>query len=114
MWFVPFFLDSPLHLGLQEGLAQDMNLQPAQVYNWFANYRRRQKSRICREEKLNYLCPEGTLMHHAKDQQNRGSNTPQTAGLSLLLGMWPRKLKNNFKLLQEEKDILSAEAASIY
>eukprot|EP00075_Anas_platyrhynchos_P008789 XP_021132734.2 anomalous homeobox protein isoform X2 [Anas platyrhynchos] len=64
----------------REGLAQDMNLQPAQVYNWFANYRRRQKSRICREEKLNYLCPEGTLMHHAKDQQNRGSYTPQTAG----------------------------------
>ncbi|KFV87755.1 Anomalous homeobox protein, partial [Struthio camelus australis] len=28
----------------REGLAQDMNLQPTQVYNWFANYRRRQKS----------------------------------------------------------------------
>ncbi|NXX22132.1 ANHX protein, partial [Podargus strigoides] len=28
----------------REGLARDMNLQPAQVYNWFANYRRRQKS----------------------------------------------------------------------
>ncbi|NXR43180.1 ANHX protein, partial [Zosterops hypoxanthus] len=28
----------------REGLAQDMKLQPIQVYNWFANYRRRQKS----------------------------------------------------------------------
>ncbi|NWZ37293.1 ANHX protein, partial [Brachypodius atriceps] len=28
----------------REGLARDMNLQPIQVYNWFANYRRRQKS----------------------------------------------------------------------
>ncbi|NXS32131.1 ANHX protein, partial [Pomatostomus ruficeps] len=28
----------------REGLARDMNLQPTQVYNWFANYRRRQKS----------------------------------------------------------------------
>ncbi|NXS61973.1 ANHX protein, partial [Brachypteracias leptosomus] len=28
----------------REGLARDMNLKPAQVYNWFANYRRRQKS----------------------------------------------------------------------
>ncbi|NXL87446.1 ANHX protein, partial [Alectura lathami] len=28
----------------REGLAQDTNLQPAQVYNWFANYRRHQKS----------------------------------------------------------------------
>ncbi|NWS92207.1 ANHX protein, partial [Toxostoma redivivum] len=28
----------------RERLARDMNLQPTQVYNWFANYRRRQKS----------------------------------------------------------------------
>ncbi|NXX81223.1 ANHX protein, partial [Urocolius indicus] len=28
----------------RERLAQDVNLQPNQVYNWFANYRRRQKS----------------------------------------------------------------------
>ncbi|NXH38759.1 ANHX protein, partial [Dicaeum eximium] len=28
----------------REGLARDMNLQPTQVYNWFANYRRRHKS----------------------------------------------------------------------
>ncbi|NXR53285.1 ANHX protein, partial [Hippolais icterina] len=28
----------------REQLARDMNLQPTQVYNWFANYRRRQKS----------------------------------------------------------------------
>ncbi|NWY37984.1 ANHX protein, partial [Sylvia atricapilla] len=28
----------------REGLAQAMNLQPIQIYNWFANYRRRQKS----------------------------------------------------------------------
>ncbi|NXO20963.1 ANHX protein, partial [Cisticola juncidis] len=28
----------------REGLARDTNLQPTQVYNWFANYRRRQKS----------------------------------------------------------------------
>ncbi|NWV60416.1 ANHX protein, partial [Malurus elegans] len=28
----------------REGLARDMNLQPTQIYNWFANYRRRQKS----------------------------------------------------------------------
>ncbi|KGL79204.1 Anomalous homeobox protein, partial [Tinamus guttatus] len=28
----------------REELAQDMNLKPTQVYNWFANYRRRQKS----------------------------------------------------------------------
>ncbi|NWZ83483.1 ANHX protein, partial [Poecile atricapillus] len=28
----------------RDGLARDMNLQPTQVYNWFANYRRR-KSR---------------------------------------------------------------------
>ncbi|NXS11054.1 ANHX protein, partial [Neodrepanis coruscans] len=28
----------------REELARQMNLQPTQVYNWFANYRRRQKS----------------------------------------------------------------------
>ncbi|NXU72983.1 ANHX protein, partial [Oreotrochilus melanogaster] len=28
----------------REGLARNLNLQPTQVYNWFANYRRRQKS----------------------------------------------------------------------
>ncbi|KFR12424.1 Anomalous homeobox protein, partial [Opisthocomus hoazin] len=28
----------------REELARDVNLQPTQVYNWFANYRRRQKS----------------------------------------------------------------------
>ncbi|NXC23705.1 ANHX protein, partial [Campylorhamphus procurvoides] len=28
----------------REGLARDMNLHPTQVYNWFANYRRRRKS----------------------------------------------------------------------
>ncbi|NWR02550.1 ANHX protein, partial [Paradoxornis webbianus] len=28
----------------REGLARDTNLQPVQIYNWFANYRRRQKA----------------------------------------------------------------------
>ncbi|XP_074462357.1 anomalous homeobox protein isoform X1 [Larus michahellis] len=63
----------------REGLARDMNLQPTQVYNWFANYRRRQKSCLPRKEKLNNLCPERALTCHAKEQQDKGSYTPQTA-----------------------------------
>ncbi|XP_025931003.1 anomalous homeobox protein isoform X3 [Apteryx rowi] len=62
------------------GLAQDMNLQPTQVYNWFANYRRRQKSRLACVEKLTSSCPEKAVTHRAKEQQDRGSCAPQTAG----------------------------------
>ncbi|XP_068767911.1 anomalous homeobox protein isoform X3 [Struthio camelus] len=63
----------------REGLAQDMNLQPTQVYNWFANYRRRQKSRLTCMEKFTSPCPEKALTHYAKEQQDRGSCTPQAA-----------------------------------
>ncbi|XP_025931004.1 anomalous homeobox protein isoform X4 [Apteryx rowi] len=64
----------------EAGLAQDMNLQPTQVYNWFANYRRRQKSRLACVEKLTSSCPEKAVTHRAKEQQDRGSCAPQTAG----------------------------------
>ncbi|XP_069727549.1 anomalous homeobox protein isoform X4 [Phaenicophaeus curvirostris] len=64
----------------REGLARDMNLQPAQVYNWFANYRRRQKSCIPRLEKLNNSCPERTLICRTREWQDNGSYIPQTAG----------------------------------
>lgn len=106
-----FSLDLSLHLGLQEGLARDVNLQPTQVYNWFANYRRRQKSCLLRKEKLNNSCPERALTYHTKEQQDKGSHAPETAGLSLPNGlrMWSRKLKNNFKFPQEGKDIPSPE-----
>ncbi|XP_055561110.1 LOW QUALITY PROTEIN: anomalous homeobox protein [Falco cherrug] len=63
----------------REGLARDMNLQPIQVYNWFANYRRRQKSCLPRAEKLNNSCPERPLTYHTKERQDEESYTPQTA-----------------------------------
>lgn len=78
MWFFSF--DFSLHLGLQEELARATNLQPAQVYNWFANYRRRQKSHLVGVEKLNNSCPERALASHRSEPQHKGSNTPQTAG----------------------------------
>ncbi|XP_049660870.1 anomalous homeobox protein isoform X2 [Accipiter gentilis] len=62
----------------REGLARDTNLQPTQVYNWFANYRRRQKSCLPRTEKLNSSCPERTLTYHTKEQQDKGSYISQT------------------------------------
>ncbi|XP_035754497.1 anomalous homeobox protein isoform X1 [Egretta garzetta] len=64
----------------REGLARDVNLQPTQVYNWFANYRRRQKSCLPHTEKLNNSCPERALTYPTKEQQDKGSYTPQTAG----------------------------------
>ncbi|XP_030357858.1 anomalous homeobox protein isoform X2 [Strigops habroptila] len=64
----------------REGLARDMNLQPTQVYNWFANYRRRQKSCLPRMEKQNNLCPGRALAYHTEQQQDRGFYyAPQTA-----------------------------------
>ncbi|XP_053937966.1 anomalous homeobox protein [Cuculus canorus] len=64
----------------REALARDMNLQPAQVYNWFANYRRRQKSCIPRLEKLNNSCPERTLTCRTREWQDNTSYVPQAAG----------------------------------
>ncbi|XP_071301697.1 anomalous homeobox protein isoform X2 [Agelaius tricolor] len=64
----------------REELAQAMNLQPTQVYNWFANYRRRQKSRLVHVEEPNNSCPERALASHSNEPQDKGSNTPQTAG----------------------------------
>ncbi|XP_068065148.1 anomalous homeobox protein isoform X1 [Anomalospiza imberbis] len=63
----------------REGLARAMNLQPTQVYNWFANYRRRQKSRLLHMEELNSSCPERALASHRNEPQDKGSDTPQTA-----------------------------------
>ncbi|XP_057267421.1 anomalous homeobox protein isoform X1 [Pezoporus wallicus] len=63
----------------REGLARDMNLQPTQVYNWFANYRRRQKSGLPRMEKQNNSCPERALAYPTVQQQDRGFYAPQTA-----------------------------------
>lgn len=106
-----FSIDLSLHLGLQEELARDTNLQPTQVYNWFANYRRRQKSCLPRTEKLNSSCPERALTYHTKEQQDKGSYISQTEGLSLPNGLrvWSRKLKTNFKFPQEGKDTPSPE-----
>ncbi|XP_064322438.1 anomalous homeobox protein isoform X1 [Phalacrocorax carbo] len=63
----------------REGLARDMNLQPTQVYNWFANYRRRQKSCLPRSEKFNNSCPDRALTYRTTEQQDNGSYAPQTA-----------------------------------
>ncbi|XP_073168585.1 anomalous homeobox protein isoform X3 [Lepidochelys kempii] len=63
----------------REGLAQDMNLQPNQVYNWFANYRRRQKTRLSRLEKLINSTNEEPSTHQAKHQPDSGSCIPQAA-----------------------------------
>ncbi|XP_043393433.1 anomalous homeobox protein isoform X8 [Chelonia mydas] len=63
----------------REGLAQDMNLQPNQVYNWFANYRRRQKTRLSRLEKLINSTDEEPSTHQAKHQPDSGSCIPQAA-----------------------------------
>ncbi|XP_015499162.1 anomalous homeobox protein isoform X4 [Parus major] len=60
----------------RDRLAQDMNLQPTQVYNWFANYRRR-KSRLLHVKAPNNSCPEKASAH--KEPQDKGSNTPQNA-----------------------------------
>lgn len=108
---VIFSFDFSLRLGLQEELARAMNLQPTQVYNWFANYRRRQKSRPARGEEPNSSCPERALPSHRNEPQAKGSNTPQTAGLSLPNGfrMWSREVKINFKFPQEGKDIACSE-----
>lgn len=88
-----------------------MNLQPTQVYNWFANYRRRQKSRLLRMEELNNSCPERALASHRNEPQDKGSDTPQTAGLSLpnRFRMWSREVKVNFKFPQEGNNIASLE-----
>lgn len=90
-----FSLDLSLHPCLQEDLARDMNLQPTQVYNWFANYRRRQKSCLPHTEKLNNSFSGRALTYREKEQQDKGSYAPQTPGLSLPNGlrMWSRKLK---------------------
>nr|XP_026652903.1 anomalous homeobox protein [Zonotrichia albicollis] len=64
----------------KEELARAVNLRPTQVCNWFANYRRRQKSRLVRVEELNNSCPERALASHRSEPQDKGSNTPQTAG----------------------------------
>lgn len=112
IWLWGFFLlDFSLCPGLQEELARGMNLQPTQVYNWFANYRRRQKSRLLHMEDLNSSCPERSLASHTNEPQDKGSNTPQTAGLSLPNGfrMWSREVKINFKFPQEGKNIASSE-----
>lgn len=82
-----------------------MNLQPTQVYNWFANYRRRQKSFPAPVEQLSQSCPGRALTHHPKEGQGEGFYAPQAAGLSLSseLRMWFRKLRNNLKFHQEGK-----------
>lgn len=77
IWFILFPL---LLLGLQEGLARDTNLQPNQVYNWFANYRRRQKSRFSQVERLVSSTHEKVSAHQAKHQPESGSSMPQAAG----------------------------------
>nr|XP_021145250.1 anomalous homeobox protein isoform X2 [Columba livia] len=76
----------------REGLARDMNLQPTQVYNWFANYRRRQKSSLLRTEKLNNSRPERTLTYPKKEQQDEGSYAPQTADGSCV-GIGPEQME---------------------
>lgn len=88
-----------------------MNLQPTQVYNWFANYRRRQRSRLLHVEKASNSCPERALASHTDEPQVKGFDTPQTAGLSLPNGftMWSREVKINFKFPQEGKNIASSE-----
>ncbi|XP_074700698.1 anomalous homeobox protein isoform X2 [Strix aluco] len=63
----------------REELARHMNLQPTQVYNWFANYRRRQKSCLPHTEKLNNSWPERALTYHTKEQRDNGSYAAQTA-----------------------------------
>ncbi|XP_066056076.1 anomalous homeobox protein isoform X2 [Chamaea fasciata] len=63
----------------REGLARDMNLQPVQVYNWFANYRRRQKARLHQKEQLSNSRPERALASHTNEPQRKGSHTSQTA-----------------------------------
>uniref|UniRef100_A0A8D2MP69 Homeobox domain-containing protein n=1 Tax=Zonotrichia albicollis TaxID=44394 RepID=A0A8D2MP69_ZONAL len=95
----------------KEELARAVNLRPTQVCNWFANYRRRQKSRLVRVEELNNSCPERALASHRSEPQDKGSNTPQTAGLSLPNGfrMWSREVKINLKFPQEGKDIACSE-----
>ncbi|XP_008935027.1 PREDICTED: anomalous homeobox protein [Merops nubicus] len=75
----------------REGLARDMNLQPTQVYNWFANYRRRQKSSIPPTEKLNNSCPERASTYHTKEQQGEGSYIPQIADGSCV-GIGPQQM----------------------
>ncbi|XP_019362396.1 PREDICTED: anomalous homeobox protein [Gavialis gangeticus] len=63
----------------REGLARDTNLQPNQVYNWFANYRRRQKSRFSQVERLVSSTHEKVSAHQAKHQPESGSSMPQAA-----------------------------------
>ncbi|XP_071619493.1 anomalous homeobox protein isoform X1 [Heliangelus exortis] len=63
----------------REGLARNLNLQPTQVYNWFANYRRCQKSCLAHTKKLSNSCPERDLTYHTQVQQEKGSYSPQTA-----------------------------------
>ncbi|KAM7034560.1 anomalous homeobox protein isoform 2-T2 [Acridotheres tristis] len=76
----------------RERLAQDMNLQPTQVYNWFANYRRRQKSHRLDKEELNNSCPERALASQTDEPQDKESNTPQTADGSQV-GISPEQME---------------------
>ncbi|XP_074869219.1 anomalous homeobox protein isoform X2 [Carettochelys insculpta] len=63
----------------REGLARDMNLQPNQVYNWFANYRRRHKARLSHLEKLISLTNEKPSTRQAEHRPESGSCVPQAA-----------------------------------
>ncbi|KAF4789971.1 anomalous homeobox protein isoform X3 [Turdus rufiventris] len=76
----------------REALAKDMDLRPTQVYNWFANYRRRQKSRRRDTKKRNNSHPESALASHTNEPQDKESNTPQTADGSCV-GISPLKME---------------------
>nr|XP_014430256.1 anomalous homeobox protein isoform X2 [Pelodiscus sinensis] len=75
----------------KEGLARDMNLQPNQVYNWFANYRRRQKIRL---EKFICSTKEKPSTPQTEHQCNGSSCIPQAADAFRTDGVSEKKEMN--------------------
>ncbi|XP_044852681.1 anomalous homeobox protein-like [Mauremys mutica] len=65
----------------RDTLAQDTNLKPSQVYNWFANYRRRQGAQLRWLEELISSTDEEPSTRQAKHQPDSGSFIPQSAGI---------------------------------
>ncbi|XP_051661314.1 anomalous homeobox protein isoform X1 [Manacus candei] len=72
----------------REELARAMNLQPAQVYNWFANYRRRRKSCVLPMEQHN-SCPGRAWASHAKEEQTAGGSHAGTGSEQMEITLRP-------------------------
>ncbi|KAH1175560.1 hypothetical protein KIL84_008434 [Mauremys mutica] len=73
----------------RDTLAQDTNLKPIQVYNWFANYRRRQGAQLRRLEELISSTDEEPSTRQAKhqyDSAGAGESTSRSHDRQQIVG----------------------------